>query len=247
MIVELILKAKFLNVQIVPHMLHFHRKRDQLLIFTNADSQQLAKRDHHFTDILISLQDGQRIDRLQRIVNKMRIDLGDQRLKLKFFLTRLLGLHLLNQFGNLRTHPVEAIDQQIRLVFAADRGRDRYEYPLLHSFHPVHRTDNAAHQAADEKAVEQESRDQRYQNQHDRDVADGVRFRSDQLAWRNGHQVPILVMRRQVGDQRLFALIFGRIVALSFRLVMGQERKFRAFSDMCAGLVEHDIPQLVDE
>ncbi|MMZ61110.1 hypothetical protein D1872_232420 [compost metagenome] len=145
----------------------------------------------------------------------MRIDLRHERLQLDLFFTRLLRLHLFDQLGNLRTHPVKAVDQQIRLVPGPQGGRNRHKNPLLHPLHTVHRTDNAAHQPADKVTVEQKGRHQGDQHQHHSDIADLNRLRGDQLARRNGDEMPILVVRRQIGNQRFLARVFIDIIAFS--------------------------------
>ncbi|MNJ01625.1 hypothetical protein D3C73_1613120 [compost metagenome] len=76
-------------------------QRNQLLILANAYAQQLAERDDHFADILVAGQHCHRVDRLQRVIDKMRINLRHERLHFRFLLAALLGLHLPDQLADL--------------------------------------------------------------------------------------------------------------------------------------------------
>ncbi|MNC29436.1 hypothetical protein D3C75_776830 [compost metagenome] len=141
-IVEQLLEAELLDLQIAGEMLKLLLHRNHILLL-DADPQDIAQPRHHLADLAALVLHRQYIDGLQRIEQKMRIDLGLQRLKLRQLLALLLAHHLMKQLRHPGHQAVEALCQQRHFIRSYHREPCR-QIPPLHHAHELHRLDHLA-------------------------------------------------------------------------------------------------------
>ncbi|MNC05287.1 hypothetical protein D3C75_527570 [compost metagenome] len=101
-----------------------------------AIAQQLAQNRNHVSGFYIIVDFRSHADRLQCVVNEMRIDLALQRMQLRFLLLLLYPVNILDQLADARKHTVELMTEQAYFIPAFHAEVD-IQITVLHLFHQL--------------------------------------------------------------------------------------------------------------
>ena len=78
--------------------------------------QHLDQQRHQLVDFLLAVHPGEPLDGVQRIMQKMRVDLAEQLLDLELALLLLVMLDFVNQPVDLGLHFLEIAEQQVEFL-----------------------------------------------------------------------------------------------------------------------------------
>ena len=90
-------------------MLHLFPNRNQFVPLADTDAEQSCQGIYHFYRILTPLLLAHPADRIQRILKKMRVDLGLERLQLRFTQCNFLSPDLFHQILYPADHMTKGI------------------------------------------------------------------------------------------------------------------------------------------
>ena len=108
-IVELILIADLLDIEVVGNVCDLFFDRDDVLPVAQANAEHICQGVHQTHDILRIVVAGHPADGIQRIVEEMRLDLLLEGLHLCGPLVLLLHIDHLDQLVDARNHVVKAL------------------------------------------------------------------------------------------------------------------------------------------
>ena len=163
MIGKLVFVAVFLDLQVGLGVLQLLFDRDQLMPAADADAEQPRQCMDHLDGIGVFAALTHPGDGIQRIVEKMRVDLRLQRLELCLAQDDFLLAHGGHQSLDTPDHVAEGIRKVLHLPRAAHRAKDKVVGILLKCLHCVLQLlERAAQQAGQHPAHRQRRRkDQR--------------------------------------------------------------------------------------
>ena len=164
---KLILKPHILNGKIADSVFQFLLQRDNVLPLTQGDAEKFCQHGHHFSGALILFALYHPDNGVQRVIQKVGIDLRLQQLSLGDLFFPFLFPHSFHQLIRLFRHVIKAVgkssDLSVALCFCTN-----LQFPMSEPFHgfgePQNRCD---HQTLNQKI--QYHRNHRHQQNNDCD------------------------------------------------------------------------------
>ena len=120
-VVQLVLVAHLLDVEVAAHVIHLVREGDDLPAPAQADAEQAGQRAHQPHDLVGLVLLRHPADGIQGVVEEVGLDLGLQGADLGLTLLLLLPVHQVQQVANVVHHAVEAAAQLVNLAGVALR------------------------------------------------------------------------------------------------------------------------------
>ena len=112
-------KADILDFNVSLDVLQFLRNRHHVGHLIQDVIKHSPERVNRKNNLLITPENRQRGNRLQRIIQEMGIDLGLQRLQLRLLLAHPYGVHFIDQIINLLCHMIKVLIQDINFLITA--------------------------------------------------------------------------------------------------------------------------------
>ncbi|MNG15514.1 hypothetical protein D3C84_993480 [compost metagenome] len=112
-------------------MLQLFADRNELPSPAEADPHQLGQIFDHFRRFRASLNRTLPVDTLQRIIQKVRVNLLIQHLQLRFLLLNFHLIFVFNQHVQAARHVVQGRHQNANLIASAFAWRPRHELARL--------------------------------------------------------------------------------------------------------------------
>ena len=113
-------KANALDLQITGDIADFMFQRDKILTMRQTQTEQCGQGRHHILDFSIAAAPGHHIDAIQRVIEKMGIDLILERLEFQLFLSALIPFVLPDVFFGVGKHTVIRSGKKGDFVLTSD-------------------------------------------------------------------------------------------------------------------------------